>query len=279
MKKILFLLCVCWALSSLPAQVRALTPQQKQILAPGTVFRVPLTDFAGPGDQKPYHLLESGHETEAIQGFKKKLAANKEDLAAFVGLAQADPSGWPLSIAQLERQAKSGDNYKVDFKLGVLYLYQWEVDRSTYPKQLDRSWRLLTQAWEESRQPIIGLFYAQMQNKLAPGVTEISSVLDQLISDLAGQRSAEFYQYARHSHWRGLTPPVQETPVENLKPLRSVLHLAWSFSGARMGHGVMHGNNIVSVMDPLTPEQEKNMAYLLKWRKAVDRAIAAHKLS
>lgn len=279
MKKIVFLILIYLSLLSLPNKAPALTEQQQQELNPGKVFYAPLADFAAPRDQKPYNLLESGHDKEAAQGFERKLAANKNDLVAFVGLAQADPSVWPSLVTRLEHQEKSENSYNLDFKLGVLYLYQWKTDRSTYPKQLFGAQKLLTRSWQQSKQPIIGLLYAQMQNMSAPGVTEISRVLDQLVLELAGPQAASFYRHARHFDWQAATPPVQETPIENLKPLRSLLKLAWSYSGTQMGHGVMHGNNIVPVLDPLTAEQEKNMAYLLKWRQAVDKAIAEHKLS
>lgn len=282
-KKVVFLFLVCMSLSIPLSNASALTVAQKRELNPGRVLNVPLVDFSTLGDQRPYDLLESGHDKEAISGFKQNLAANKDDLVAFLGLAQADPTAWPSAVALLERQAKSGKNYNVDFKLGVLYLYQWETDRDSYPKQLSSAQKLLTRSWQQSQQqsqePIIGLLYAQMQDMLSPDSTEASHVINQLVSELAGPQADSFYQYGRHFHWQGLTPPVEQTPVENLKPLRGVLKLAWSFSGVQRGYGVMHGNNVESVIEPLTAEQEKNMAYLLKWRHAVDKAIVEHKLS
>lgn len=279
MKIMSLLFLVCMSTFGLSRVALTETIQQRKELNPGWIIVTPLANFAPPGDQRPYDLLQSGHDKEAANGFKQKLAVNKDDLVAFVGLAQADPSLWTSTVAQLERQAKSGDDYKVDFKLGVLYLYQWEIDRNTYSKQFLWAQKLLARSWQQSQQPIIGLLYAQMQSMRSPDSTESSHVINQLVSELAGPQATSFYQYARRFDWQGQTPPVQETPIENLKPLRGVLKLAWSYSGIQTGHGVMHGNNIVSVMDPLTANQEKNMAYLLKWRHAVDKAIAEHKLS
>lgn len=273
MKRVL-LLCAIFA--TFAFAVKADTNQPQQTLNPGWILVAPLVDFAPAGQQKYYNLLQNGHYAEAASGLKQTLAQNKNDLVAFVGLAQADPSSWPSAVTQLESMLKAHEGFDTEFKLGTLYFYEWKTNPSRHSKDILRAQQLLARAWKRYKTPIVGLIYAEVYEASSPNLARMSSTLDQIIADLAGPNAKRYYEQAQASGWNWETPPIQQTPPANLRPLRGVLKLAWSLSNVRVGHGVMEGNNIKMVYDPVPVEQQRKAVYLLEWRSAVDQSLSKH---
>lgn len=249
-------------------------PHQKQLLNPGTLlFVAPLKDFAANALQQPCEDLKNGSYDAAAKGFKQSLDEHEDNLAAFVGLAQADPAIWPSEIKRLKTRILHDADSSTQFKLGTLYFYEWRVNPATHVSELAEAKKLLTRAWNKSKKPLIGLLYAEVHQYPSPDLGEINRVLNKLILDLAGSQAYAQYDLASRSHWSG-SPPSRQIPTANLKPLRGILKEAWSNSGARFGHGVTVGNNTQMVYDPIPEERQKKFDYLAAWRKQIDQQIA-----
>lgn len=254
-----------------PSRTRAEMLNQKQLLNPGYILAAPLKDFVSASSEGYCNDLEKGQYKEAAIGFQQRLNENGSDLAAFVGLAQAEPSFWPPAINRLKGRLADDSSPDLKFKLGTLYLYEWKVNRNTHTAELAQAKKLLTQAWHQSKQPVIGLLYAEVQLYQSPNLAEMSLVLDQLLAKLAGSQAYSEYLQASRSGWQGPPPSSQQIPLANLKPLRGVLKQLWSLNGARFGHGVMQGDHAEMVYDPMPEEQQKKFNYLAAWRKALEQ--------
>ena len=247
---------------------------QKRLLRPGYILLVThLKDFVPLSSEEYCDDLENGRYKEAAAGFQQRLNENGSDLAAFVGLAQAEPSFWPSAIKRLKGQIADTSGSDLKFKLGILYFYEWKVAPNTHGAELMQAKKLLTQAWHSSKLPITGLLYAEVQQYPSPDLPEMSHVLDQLIAELAGPQAYQEYLQANQSEWQGPPPSLQQTLAANLRPLRGVVKQASSLSGVRIGYGVMQGNHTEMVYDPIPEERQKKHAYLAAWRKALDKRI------
>ena len=274
----MYLIRSCWLLLAglvlLSGQTMAEIPNQKQLLNPGSLLVVtPLKDFASASLEKSCDYLQDGQYKEAADGFQQRLNENGNDLAAFVGLAQAEPAFWTAAVKSLKEQLAGNPSPDIKFKLGTLYFYEWKVNPNAHGAELIQAKKLLTQAWHQSKRPIIGLLYAKVNQYPSPNLPEMSHVLDQLIAELAGSQDYSEYLQASHSGWQGPPPSSQQIPSANLKPLRGVLKQAWSLSGVRVGHGVMQGNHTEMVYDPVPEQEQKKVAYLAAWRKVIDQRI------
>lgn len=280
MTKIL-LTALLW-LTTTMSQAQGQQLNQHKIINSGKINLLPLSEFAPENLQKACTLLLNNNYDEAAREFRQELGRNQNNLLAFVGLAQADLTFWPGEVKRLETQLKQNpENTIARFKLGTLLFYQAEVKyrsggNADAAQEIDRATRLLSKSWREIKLPIPGLLYIEAHSIRSPNAGEEFAVLDQLIASLTGRQAYSSYQKAKQAGWQALPPSIQGTSPANLKPLRGVIRLAKSLSSVRFGHGVMHGNQVQMVYDPVPPERQRQTEYFLRWRQAIDRALQAH---
>lgn len=211
-------------------------PDSRSFLMPGYILMVPLSEFAPARMEKSCDLLINYQYNEATVLLKQEIAQHNNNLAAYLGLAQADPSLWQSDIKKLEDEVKiNAADPIIRFKLGALHFYHAKVQYSTHgnlsaDKELTHAKALLSQSWHNLQNPLVGLLYAEANQMPSPNLQETSKVIDQLIKILGGSKTYASYQEAKRASWQASPPSLQGIPSTNLKPLRGVIRLAKSLS-------------------------------------------------
>lgn len=270
-----------------PAQ--AVPPRANRPIFYGWVNWAKLSDFAPVQLQQSCNLLVNKHLAEAIPGFEQELSQHPNDLAAYVGLAQAKPEMRVGQLQLLERQVRQGnENASAKLKLGVLLYYQWcqQVSAVDDRTELSRAQQFIYEAWKESKLPIAammldevaplgGTLYTAKHHNLTKGMN------DELIKELGGPKVYAMYQQAKQADWTAPLPPVKSVAPANLRPLRGVIRNLRSHSTIQVSYGMMKNGQVVmkngqAVMEPLEPlsEQQKNWSrYLTAWSDQISRVL------
>lgn len=263
-----------------PAQ--AVPPRANRPIFYGWVNWAKLSDFAPVQLHQSCSLLMNKHLAEAIPGFEQELSQHPNDLAAYVGLAQAKPEMRTSQVQLLERQAKQGnENASAKLKLGVVLYYQWcqQVSAVDNRTDLSRAQQFIHEAWKESKLPIAGM----MLDEVAPlGGTLYTAkhhditkgISDELIKELGGRSVYGMYQQAKQAGWTALPPSVKSVAPANLRPLRGVIRNLRSHSTVQVSYGVMkNGHAEMEPLEPLSDQQKNWYHYLTAWSDQISQVL------
>ncbi len=257
-----------------------MSPSQLQQLMPGRIDMVPLSEFAPVRVEAACDALLDGDYATAAQGFRQGLSKNPTDLAAYVGLLQADPSRWSATIHDLRRAADGNPADRMTtFKLGAALFYEGRAkylffDHEEGVEELARAKPLLHQAWVQTNSPVAGLLYAEAEQIPSPHFLLTEEVLNALLARLGGPSIYRQYREAGAGGWQSQPPSVKDVPKASLRPLRGVVRLFASVSGVRVGQGVIQGNKAVFQYEPVPPEQQQKEDYFAAWRDEISAALA-----
>lgn len=264
----------------LPAQ--AVSPRANRPIFYGWINWAKLSDFAPIHLQQSCSLLMNKHLAEAIPGFEQEVAQHPNDLAAYVGLAQAKPEMRAHQVQLLEKQIKQDTkNANAKFKLGVVLYYQWcqQVSAVDNRTDLSRAQQFIHEAWKESKLPIA----AMMLDEVAPlgGTLYIAKhhditkgISDELIKKLGGLKVYAMYQQAKQADWTAPLPPVKSVAPANLRPLRGVIRNLRSHSTVQVSYGVMkNGHAEMEPLEPLSDQQKNWYHYLTAWSDQISQVL------
>ena len=237
----------------------------------GRVDVARLSDFASLKLTEACDLLMKDAPNEAAPLFQQELEHNPNDLAAFVGFAQSRPDLWIDRIASLE---KSGTHDSISqFKLGLLLFYQWKTE-SSYQRQnnirkLDTAKMLLTQAWANRKDPVIGMALVETTHVPFPDDVKANSLLKEMLKQLAGPNAFQAYKNAQSSGWQEPPPPVKTVALANRRLLHGVLSDLWSRAGSQIVYQAASDKKTQVLWKPLPINKQMEENYLNTWRTAL----------
>jgi len=264
----------------LPAQ--AIPPRANRPIFYGWVNWAKLSDFAPVQLQQSCNLLMNKHLAEAIPGFEQEASQHPNDLAAYVGLAQAKPEMRANQVQLLERQVKQGnESASTKLKLGTVLYYQWcqQVSAIDDRTDLSRAQQFIYEAWKESKLPIAGMMldevaplggtlYTAKHHNITTGMD------DELIKELGGPKVYAMYQQAKQAGWSAPIPPVKSVAPANLRPLRGIIRNLRSHSTVQVSYGVMkNGHAEMEPLEPLSDQQKNHYHYLTAWSDHITQVL------
>ena len=235
-----------------------------------------------PDDLKPAcKQLMRGDVIGTAPFFRKAYEKDNNNLAAYVGLAQAAPESLPKDIPHFwEILKKNPDNAQVKFCLGTALFYHIMSlspnDRILLlnGKTSDRSEIVgfMQDAWHKLETPLTAFMLLEVsfmcQNKV-----DNKFVFDTLITHLGGKAVQQSWQNARKSNFTVHPPDVTTVPANNLESLNGVVLYLWSWSGTQTGTFVPKDGKKTVQWDPLTPEQQRVVRYYDDWHTAIKKRL------
>lgn len=249
------------------------------IIIAGRVDLLQLSAFATNDLDSACDQLLKGDYQNAANTFRNAYNKDPQNLAAFIGMIQANPSEWNHDIDSLQLPYKQNPNNAVTlFKLGALYFYRGEVEYVTVAgksgeRDILQGIKMLRIAWSKQENPIIGLLYAQSFELLTPTRAMTYDVVDKLILKEAGRKVYNKYIKSKHSGWSGNPPDINAVPKGNLKLLCGLIRLDKSAYLVRFGNGSMINGKMVVKYTPLSSYQLRAKRYLDKWIEILNHAL------
>jgi hypothetical protein len=249
----------------------------------GWIYHASLISFTPPRLDKACILLNSRKGSQAITAFQAELEQHPEDLAAYVGMAQAQPDWRPQQIEKLEKAlGEHSDDAATKFKLATTLFYEWAgqsrahliPDHANY---LARAVPLAIDAWKADHDPLKGLMLAEIvslaivspASAKEPAGVRLPLLMDEILKSLAGPKAFSLFTKAKRREWIDPPPAIDLTPETNRRALRGVLMTFWSQFSSIDSHGVMRNGKMVFIPDPVPPAGPRGAHYFDVWIKAL----------
>lgn len=268
-KQITIVLCFVLCLSCIAySQVTTKSLGSMSIVATGRVDVARLSDFAPPALTQACDFLVQGSPNRAAPLFQTELEHHPNDLAAFVGFAQSRPDLWAERIAYLKKSGLRDSTSQ--FKLGLLLFYQWETEvssgRQDNVTQLKTAKKLLSKAWTNNKNPVIGMALVETTRFPYPDDATATSLLREMVKQLAGSTAYQAYEKAGNSGWQEAPPPVKGIAFANRRPLHGVVSDLWSRAGTQIVYQAASDKKTPIIWKPLPPDKQTEENYLNAWR-------------
>jgi hypothetical protein len=249
----------------------------------GWVSHASLVSFAPPRLDAAFLLLNSRKGFNAIPAFQAELEQHPEDFAAYIGMAQAQPSWRQVQIQKLEKTlSEHPRDAEIKSKLATVLYYEWAGQSVIHPipackDYLSRAVELADDAWNTGHDPLTGLMFAEIAeiaivtpeivNK--PSSASIQAVLDRIVAMLAGKKAYNLYAKAKRREWVDLPPSVTLTPEADRRALRGMLKCFWTQSSSVDMRGVEKNGKLVFVPYPVSPVRVREAYYMDTWIKSL----------
>lgn len=245
---------------------------------PGRIGAIPLRYFGSVQLSSAWESLLVGRGWEARPKLEQWVRDHPDDLAAFVGLLQANPDSIPGEVMRYEDAVRKGAGGPTTrFRLGTLLLYRWGLreprTRSQFDDERARATALLENAWREHQTVLFGLMLCEAYECHRAGFYDSDKVLDTLLQKIAGQTAYQQYREAMESGWKSEPPRVALVPAENRRSLVAVLAKMWSIATARIGHFEKVNGKLRQVTETPPDWTLPKEQYLYLWKTSVQRAI------
>jgi hypothetical protein len=251
----------------------AVTPLP-QFNFPGTIYEARLADFAPERLWYACYLLRHDHIALAAPLFQKDLTDHPNDLVAFIGLAQSRSDLWPGWIVKLKQQLQAHpQDTEIQFKLGLLLWYQQTsaVGGNQDTAALDDAQHLLTNAWETSKQPVVGMAMADMAYRTTTARSMSYTIPMTLLKQLAGPTAYHLFEKTRSNGWYGNPPAIRDVPKKNILPLDGVLYTLWALRRSTVGQNAIVNGKLGPILwRPLSAEDQRAAEYFHKWLGATE---------
>ncbi len=235
----------------------------------------PMTDAAPAADMPAFRLLEQAKMAEAASAFRKRLAAQPEDLAAYLGLLQSEPR-----VVEGEARARRGSAW-TDRAKGALAVYsQWRLAWAGNKGRRGEGQRViqlmqkvatkLADAWKVKRHLVVGFAMIDLQTDGGDPLGPRRRMMNELI----GSAATEVYRKGMLS-WGKAAPPAQRlTPKQNRRPLRGLLVLEMLQHTRHPTHELTRNGKFVRLVeDPIPPREQAMARYYQKWIALLDKDL------
>lgn len=242
---------------------------------PGRLYGLaPLHWLSSPGSRPALQALQlQSSDAEAL--VRAQFQQQPEDLALYMAMLQASKS-FREEEAQRQRARflREPGDWRNQFRLGAALWMSWAGALPGPDKQnrkpAQEGMRLMKQAWERSRDPVVGLTFAEcLENTTRTeerlGLTP-EKVARDLIQHIAGPRAWRQYLAAERKKWKTQPPSAELVPVANRRALVPVLQANWSRAGSQVAMAVRkNGRLVTGPYEPLSPDRQAQKDYLERW--------------
>jgi hypothetical protein len=279
--KIVLLSLIMMILSNGKANAYYQQGMQFYAWTPGWTNHAQISDFAPRRDSPALHMVMHGQYLEAKPIIMQDAKNDPNSTSLFVASVQLmDIWEWRAQIQRYEKMNFASLSPIDRFKYGVFVFYTWSeyLKKPADNQILRRSYLILSSAWKDDKDPIIGLSLLECMNQ---GLIEkdclqqIKQIENELFLGILGQKAYEEYSKAKKAHWKASPPALNIIPRDRwLQALALVAMSRTKYTEVMQMGDVVNGKIVMRPLPPDPPEITAAQKYFEIW---YDQLIAATK--